>query len=250
MNCVTPLCRVGSKRLIADKLIKLFPEEAYIKYIEPFAGSGSVFFAKEKASDLNVLNDIDNILVWVFKTLPKLSKNLKDYDFQYNIKDMRNFINTEHKTIENTFLKLIYMSCNSYNSKFSNQIYKARSQEDKFTKYLSCWIEKMKNVKVENKDYKYIIHKYDSKDSFFYLDPPYEQAIKHKLYKDSKIDYHELSNMLSKIKGKFLMSMNDSDNIRNIFKHFNIKYHTVQSYGHINIKSKTKKVRELIITNY
>ena len=39
-------CRIGSKRYSAKEIIKYFP--AHETYVEPFVGSGAVFFRKEK----------------------------------------------------------------------------------------------------------------------------------------------------------------------------------------------------------
>ncbi len=36
--------------------------------------------------------------------------------------------------------------------------------------------DRLNDVIIENKDWKNIVKKYDSKDTFFYLDPPYSMA--------------------------------------------------------------------------
>ena len=43
------------------------------------------------------------------------------------------------------------------------------------------------------------------------------------LYKHESMDYEELKNTLSNIKGKIILSMNDGANIRNLFKQFKMK---------------------------
>jgi len=58
----------GSKNTIANKIISLFPDDyRNMTYIEPFFGSGSVFFKKapsivETINDLN--KDIYNFFYW------------------------------------------------------------------------------------------------------------------------------------------------------------------------------------------
>lgn len=39
----------------------------------------------------------------------------------------------------------------------------------------------------------------------------------------SEMDYKEMAKLLSKIKGKFIISLNDGSNIRSIFKQFTFK---------------------------
>jgi len=104
----------------------------------------------------------------------------------------------------------------------------------------------MKNTTILKQDYKKVIHKYDSPNTFFFLDPPYENS--DSLYKDDTIDYEEMADVLNKIKGKFLLTINDSPNIRKIFKDFVIKPILVKGYGYEGIGKKDRK--ELFIMNY
>ena len=88
--------------------------------------------------------------------------------------------------------------------------------------------------------------KYDSPDTFFFIDPPYENTNK-SFYKDIDMNYDELSFILQNLKGKFLLTINDSPNIRKIFRQFKIKKINVQSFW----QSDNPKIRkELFIMNY
>ena len=79
----------------------------------------------------------------------------------------------------------------------------------------------MKNTKVLNQDYKSVILNNNTSNAFFFIDPPYEKS--KDLYKDSIIDYEELAIVLSKVKGKFILTLNDSPDIRRIFNKFKIR---------------------------
>ena len=57
------------------------------------------------------------------------------------------------------------------------------------------------------------------KKAFFYLDPPYEES---KDYPNA-VNPIDVYNAVKKIKGKFMLSYNDSPLIRNIFKNYNIQ---------------------------
>ena len=85
---------------------------------------------------------------------------------------------------------------------------------------------------------------YDSKDTFFYIDPPYEDTLKN-MYKDYKFDYQELADQLKTIKGMFMISVNDSPVIRRIFKGYEMKKISLKSF----IRNNTKR-EELLIMNY
>jgi site-specific DNA-adenine methylase len=107
----------------------------------------------------------------------------------------------------------------------------------------SLYHEKLKKTTILNKDYLAVISKFDSPSTFFYLDPPYENSSKTiDAYTD--IDLSNLAEVLKKIKGKFLLSINDSPNIRKLFKDFQMsKVSTVYAL-------KKRKVVELFFTNY
>lgn len=111
--------------------------------------------------------------------------------------------------------------------------------------------ERMTNTYVECLDYKTIIKKYDGPNSFFFLDPPYlDTCIKFSHGVDIEFDRDEFLKMkeiLKNIEGKFLLTINDHEFIREEFKEFNIE--TVQVPYSI-AKASTKKYSELIITNY
>jgi DNA adenine methylase len=107
--------------------------------------------------------------------------------------------------------------------------------------------EILKNVPILNQSFETVIKKYDDKTTFFYLDPPYENP-KQSDYKDY-VTPEQVYDVLKNIKGRFLLSYNDSSNIRNIFKEFNIKGITTVYAGYTK-GQKRRTVNELIITNY
>jgi DNA adenine methylase len=106
----------------------------------------------------------------------------------------------------------------------------------------------MKNTKVLNQDYASVIKNEDSAGSFIYLDPPYEDS--KGLYKESSMDYEKLASILRNVKGKFLMSINDSANIRKIFKGFKITSISVEGAGRTGSDIGTGVRKELLIRNY
>jgi DNA adenine methylase len=105
---------------------------------------------------------------------------------------------------------------------------------------------RLNGVIILNKDFSDVINEYDSPTTFFYLDPPYECTKGCSYYKSVSPD--DVYKSLQGLKGKFMLSYNDSPNIRKIFNEYNIreldhKYSTRTSSSSI-------KVSELVITNY
>ena len=106
---------------------------------------------------------------------------------------------------------------------------------------------RLSTVVIENLPYQDFIKRYDCKDTFFFCDPPY-----HKLpyYKHNMVlkDYEAMSESLSKIQGKFILSINDHPEMRKAFNNFNIKQ--VSLLYTVGGQGKQKQGKELLITNY
>jgi DNA adenine methylase len=112
---------------------------------------------------------------------------------------------------------------------------------------LEGYKERLEDVIIHNTDYKELIEKYDSSEAFFYLDPPYEKS--DGLYKHNIINMNEMYHLLANIKGKFLMSYNNSDVVRELFKDFNV-YEVETKYSKSFGCVREDKVIELLISNY
>ena len=86
--------------------------------------------------------------------------------------------------------------------------------------------------------------KYNKPTTFFYLDPPYEDS---KDYSNS-VNPEDVYNAVKTIRGKFMLSYNDSPLIRKLFKEYNI--HTIETIYENTTFSKKKVITEVYITNY
>jgi DNA adenine methylase len=106
----------------------------------------------------------------------------------------------------------------------------------------------LNGVYIENKPYDKIIERYDRPHTFFYIDHPYhgcENDYGKGLF--SREDFSRLRGILDKVKGKFILSLNDVPEIRSLFKGFNIE--SVNTVYNVSGAKKTK-AKELLIMNY
>lgn len=96
------------------------------------------------------------------------------------------------------------------------------------------------------------IEKYDRKETFFYIDPPYYHMTQDYVRKFEDKDFQCLADALSSIKGRFILSLNDDKDIRAMFKRFHqIRVSTKYSTGVIRTAADTrsKERSELLIHN-
>lgn len=106
--------------------------------------------------------------------------------------------------------------------------------------------ERLKSVSIENDDYKSIIKKYDTIDTLFFLDPPYE-CKSGKYNGKSDFDYDELLEQCKQIKGKFILTLNSG--LEDKFKEFNVYPNDVHYSIGCTTDSSTS-YKEIIVTNY
>ena len=110
------------------------------------------------------------------------------------------------------------------------------------------------NIKITNLDYSHLL-KEAGKDVFLFLDPPYFSATKSKLYgKDGDLhtsfDHQRFAELLKQCHHRWLITYDDSPQIRENFQWANISEWELQ-YGMNNYKqSGAAKGKELFITNY
>lgn len=113
--------------------------------------------------------------------------------------------------------------------------------------FLEIASNRLKKVVIENVDFAQLLKTYDRDDALFYLDPPYYNAENY--YQGfKKEDHQRLKESVSQIKGKFLLSYNDCENIREMYKEYKII--EVERQDNITTKRGSRRYKELIIKNY
>lgn len=109
---------------------------------------------------------------------------------------------------------------------------------------------RLRQAVIENMDYEKLIKTYDERDTLFYLDPPYVGTKSY--YKTPRgfntQDHENLAGILKDISGKFILSYNDCEVIRDLYKGFNIKELNIKYTLGGNHKSKDGS--EILIMNY
>lgn len=99
-----------------------------------------------------------------------------------------------------------------------------------------------------NKTARNLLNKYDREYTFFFCDPPYFEAAGYGNEFGEK-EHLILRDKLKNLKGKFLLTINDHEQVREWYKDFNIKEVAV-NYSVSREKKARGKYNELIITNY
>jgi DNA adenine methylase len=240
-----PYGRQGNKLPLLDKILPLIPQHDV--YVELFVGSGALFFNKSLVK--SVLNDLDKDVYYRLQLIKKVPL------FEFN--DKLNTLNKLKKeydkplhTLEDKVIHEKIKSATGFNSKpitKSSDIY-SNSNPYVIAKELPHYKKYLKNATLTNKDYAIILNKYDSPNTFFFIDPPYENTDK-QFYSNTVFNYEELRDNVDKIKGLFMITLNDSPYIRKVFKGYKIKGVKIIN-SRLNMTGNIEFRKEIIIMNY
>ena len=236
---------IGGKTLLAPKITAEFPQN-FGRYIEVFGGGASVLFSSDKHAKFEVWNDANGDLVNLFRCV-KYHRGELQREIRYYL-NSREMFGDIRKRLEcpgftdiqraAMFYVLVRISFGANSRDFASD-----------TKQIStdCFdrIEaRLSRVVIEHKDFEELIRQYDRPDAFFYCDPPYYKTEEYYSEKFSEADHYRLNSVLTALKGRFLLSYNDDDFVRELYKDFNI-----QAVSRRNNLS-TGQFKEVIIKNY
>jgi DNA adenine methylase len=250
---VGPLSYLGGKNRVAQKIIALIPDHTC--YIEPFAGGAQVLFHKQPSKS-EVLNDLDEDVFNFLRVCQLHHQELVRY-LQFctaSRKWFELFQQQDPKTLSDIqrAARFFYLQKNCYGGLIKRQHFAVSIQDGpnynphRIPMVLHLAHERLLNVQLECLPYQEILRKYDRPSTFFYLDPPYFGLPYYK-FNFNEQDYVELAVLLKGLKGKFLLSLNDKPEVREIFAEFNIRGLT---FAYSSQRKTGKTYKEVLISNY
>lgn len=192
----------------------------HITYVEVFGGSAKLLLSKPP-SKVEVYNDIDGNLVNLFRVVKdgeKFRRFLNGLDMTVYSRRMyydmcRKLAAGIQDDVERAVAYFYVISASFFGTGRGFATSKVRNHASTFHNKVAMLRKihrRLRNVVVEDLDFRECIKKYDSDKTFFYLDPPhlYISTEKRDDYYSvgfTDNDYMELLNMLEKIEGKFLL---------------------------------------------
>lgn len=217
--------RLGSKYKLRDYIISNLPDLAdFDTYVEPFAGSASIFFNLDLDNKKVVLNDKDTALMEAFRSVRTV--DVDKLPILTRKEEMKKLIDKPNKTKEEALMAFMYNASNTFATWGFGELFKENSLESKVRK-IPEYALKLQGVKLLNKDAIEVIKQYDGKNTLFFIDPPYEKSDKQ--YKDDEFDLEKLADTLMRIQGRFLLTVNSSASTRRIFARFKQKGFVVKA---------------------
>ena len=222
-----PTTYYGGKQRMAKRIVSLFPKGYENQhYIEPFAGGLSVFF-KKKPSKAETISDLDPSVYALYKELRDNYKKLRHWcaytpygrnEFNAAKKIHRN--PTGYSDFEKAWA-LFTVSNSSFGClgiSFGIAVTVPGPSRTNMKNNKVLWFNEARrrliNCRILNEDALEVIKKTDSPESLFYLDPPYPGSDQSP-YKSSfsAKKFNQMIEILKGIKGKFLLSFYERDEL-------------------------------------
>lgn len=243
---------IGGKKLLRKEIIKRFPEEGFERYIEVFGGAGWVLFGKEQGKELEVFNDVDSNLINLYRCIKyhcgELQREMEwlavsREQFTGNRAQLEAGGLTDIQRAARYF-HIIKVSFGSDRRTFGTN----KKNLSAAARYLSLVQERLKDVVIENKDFENLIRVYDRPKALFYLDPPYHGTERYYEGGFNEADHARLKAVLRDLKGRFILSYNDDEFIREMYKDCRVE--EISRSSNLSNKTSASRFRELIIRNY
>lgn len=256
----SPLSYLGGKSRLAAQIVNEFPAD-HTCYVEPFCGACWVLFAKDPSKG-EVINDRDLELVTFWRVIQNhLEEFLRYYKYAVTSRELFEI----EKRKDPTTLTDIQRACRyfyiqklGFGGKTHGRTFgtsatgPARLNMLNMEDHLLEVHWRFKRITIEHLHALECIRRYDRKETLFYIDPPYYETAGYAVPFGHQ-DFLDLAAALSTIKGRFVLSLNDHEKVREIFGEFKIKTVKLKySAGNSRTATKTRSVErgEVIIKNF
>lgn len=246
---------IGGKRILSKTVINRINQTPHEAYAEPFVGMGGIFLRRNQQPRMEVINDINGDVANLFRILQRHYPQFME-TLRFQITSRREFdrlSRTDPSTLTDLerAARFLYLQRLAFGGKVRGQNFGVSMQGARFNlmklaPQLEDIHERMAGVIIENLPWRTFIERYDRPGMLFYLDPPYwgsEDDYGKEVF--SRSEYAEMADVLGRLKGRFILSLNAVQGVYEAFSGFSIEEvectYSVAGGGH------SKEVKEVII---
>ena len=255
----SPISYFGGKSRLAKRIVPMIPK--HVCYCEPFCGAAWILF-KKTASQHEIINDLDCELVNFWRIVQNHLQPFLDY-YKYAVVS-RKLFEIENRKDPSTLtdiqraVRYYYLQRLAFGGKSAGRTFgsgASRPMNLNLSTLEESLLEthwRLERVTIECLDACKCIQKYDRDETFFYIDPPYHHVAQDYAHQFKDADFARLLEVLKSIKGRFILSINDSPAVRKIFESFKrIALTTKYSTGNSRVAAETRSDDrgELLIHN-
>ena len=251
---------LGGKRNLAKRICALIDADTtHQTYAEPFVGMGGIFLRRTSRPRAEVINDAGRDVANLFRILQRhYPQFLEVLRFQLTTRaEFNRLVDTNPDTLTDLerAARFLYLQRTAFGGKVSGRNFgvspdrSGRFNLSTLEPMLEDLHSRLSGVVIECLDFAEFIRRYDTPATLFYLDPPYwgsEGCYGKALF--SRARFEDLAGCLRGLKGRFILSLNDTAEVRDCFAGFQIE--AVKTTYTIGAKGAQPERAEVLITNY
>lgn len=248
---------IGGKRNLSRRLVALIGTTPHHTYAEAFVGMGGVFLRRDQKPRAEVINDWSEDIATFFRILQRHYVAFLDMlRFQLTTRSgFERLTRTDPTTLTDLerAARFLYLQRLAFGGRVTRRAFgvdtqsSARFDVTKLGPLLENIHERLAGVVIERLPWADFITRYDRPGTLFYLDPPYfgsEREYGADMF--TRADFEQMAEQLADLKGRFILSLNDTPEVRKIFRRFpREKVETTYTVGG---NHKAKLIGELIIS--
>lgn len=249
---------IGGKRNLAGRIVRILDAIDCDAYVEGFVGMGGIFLRRRRRPRAEIINDLSGDVATFFRVLQEHFPYLIDM-LRFRVASRSEFerlraLPAERLTDLQRAARFLYLQRLAFGGRVEGRTFGvdvsqgARFNITKLESTLSDIHERLAGVVIEQLPYQACIARYDRPGTVFYLDPPYwgcERDYGADAF--ARTDFEQLAAQLAGIRGRFLMSINDTPGVRATFGAFQLRaIETTYTVA----KGPAAKAAELLVSNF
>lgn len=224
----------GGKRNLARRIVERLGAIPHTAYVEPFIGMGGIFFRRPFRARSEVINDLSRDVATLFRVLQRHYLPFLEM-IRWRLTSRAEFErlageNPETLTDLERAARFLYLQRTAWGGKVAGRSFgtspgtPARFDVTRLGLVLEEVHERLSGVVIECLPWEQLLTRYDRPGTLFYLDPPYwgcEDDYGPGMF--TRGDFERLADVLGRLQGRFLLSLNDRPEVREVFRSFTIE---------------------------
>ncbi|KHA80763.1 restriction endonuclease subunit M [Janthinobacterium lividum] len=244
---------IGGKRRLADRIIPQFPPHTC--YVEVFAGGAALYFMRPPA-EVEVLNDVNGELINLYRVVKNhLEEFVRQFKWALSSREVFKWLqDTPPHTLTDLqrAARFFYLQQHAFGGKVDGQTWGTGTTAPplnllRIEENLSAAHLRLSGAYIENLDWYKCMERYDRPHTLFYLDPPYWETAGYGVEFEFA-QYEKMAELMARLKGKAILSLNDHPDIRRVFARFQMDTTGIQH--NVGGGGKAVERKELIIYSW
>ncbi len=229
----SPIKWAGGKSRMRKRIVSLIPQHSC--YVELFSGGAWVLFAKPP-SDVEVLNDIDQELITFFRVVKNKPEELiKSFEWELvaraEFERLAALDSSELSDVQRAH-RFFYLIMAGWGGEANYPRFQTSVSDGghgnrligalkRLEKRILPVHNRLKNVIIENLSWEDCMNRYDRKQTFMYIDPPYpNNGVNYRHNMRDWETHHRLADRLKKTECKWIMSSYNIPEIHELYDDF------------------------------